>query len=152
VALDTLVPGQTGGRLCPVRLAWLDARLAEAPTRPTIILQHHPPFHTGISFMDDYPFDGIDGELPVLDRHPHVERVLCGHLHRLISRRVARTIAMTCASTTRQLKLDLRTPGGAALVPEPPVCLLHLYAGELVTHTSFIDSFGPVHVLATAGP
>ena len=31
VALDTLIPGESGGRLCAERLAWLDARLAEAP-------------------------------------------------------------------------------------------------------------------------
>jgi 3',5'-cyclic AMP phosphodiesterase CpdA len=147
IALDTLIPGESGGRLCAERLAWLDARLAEAPARPTIILQHHPPFRTGIGFMDAFGFDGMAAEIAVLERHPQVERVLCGHLHRSIVHRVAHTLAMTCASTTRHLKLDLRVPGGAALVPEPPVCLLHLYTGELVTHTSFIDSFGPEHVL-----
>src|SRR3989441_10646892 len=35
IGLDTLVPGQGGGRLGPERLAWLEARLAEAPARPT---------------------------------------------------------------------------------------------------------------------
>ena len=34
VALDTLIPGESGGRLCAERLAWLDGRLAEAPERP----------------------------------------------------------------------------------------------------------------------
>jgi len=50
--LDTLVPGQGGGRLGPARLAWLDARLAEAPARPTLVFMHHPPFKTGIERMD----------------------------------------------------------------------------------------------------
>ncbi len=29
------------------RLAWLDAKLALAPDRPTLIFMHHPPFRTG---------------------------------------------------------------------------------------------------------
>src|SRR6185295_15094347 len=52
IGLDTLVPGESGGRLGPDRLAWLDARLAEAPQRPTLVFMHHPPFKTGIEGMD----------------------------------------------------------------------------------------------------
>ncbi|MGG2362249.1 phosphodiesterase, partial [Salmonella enterica] len=43
IGLDSLEPGKVEGRLCPDRLAWLDARLAEAPGRPTLIALHHPP-------------------------------------------------------------------------------------------------------------
>ena len=152
IALDTLIPGAAAGLLCADRLAWLDARLAEAPDRPTLVIQHHPPFRTGIPFMDAMSLDGMEPELAILRRHPQVERVLCGHLHRSIVRRVATTIAMTCPSTTLHVELELRAQGGRfALVPEPPSCLLHLHAnGELVTHTSYIESFGPARVLASA--
>src|SRR5438552_740996 len=53
LALDTNVPGAAGGLLCRERLAWLDGCLAEQPDRPTLILQHHPPFATGIRAVDD---------------------------------------------------------------------------------------------------
>ena len=52
IALDTVVPGAPGGRLCDGRLGWLAARLDEAPDRPTAIFMHHPPFVTGIEYMD----------------------------------------------------------------------------------------------------
>jgi len=149
VALDTLLPGAPSGRLCSERLAWLDARLAERPDRPTIVVQHHPPFATGIGGMDAMGLDGADREREIVARHRQVERIVCGHVHRNIVRRVGSTIAMTCASTTLHVELDLRERGGRlALVPEPPCCLLHVWrAGELVTHTSYIEAFGPARVV-----
>src|SRR5579885_2832645 len=54
VALDTLTPGDHRGTLCAERLAWLDRTLAAAPDRPTVLMMHHPPFATGIDFMDRY--------------------------------------------------------------------------------------------------
>jgi 3',5'-cyclic AMP phosphodiesterase CpdA len=80
VALDTLIPGESGGRLCAERLAWLDARLAEAPGRPTVVFMHHPPFVTGMRKMDEMGLDGTDGLAAVIRRHPQVERIVCGHL------------------------------------------------------------------------
>ena len=70
LALDTLVPGAPGGRLCAERLAWLEARLAEAPQRPTVILMHHPPFETGILHMDAMNCAGGEALGQVIARHP----------------------------------------------------------------------------------
>ena len=91
IGLDTNVPGDPGGLLCEERLAWLDARLAEEPERPTLLIQHHPPFRTGLSYMDAMGLRSIDELAAVLAHHTQVERVLCGHLHRSIVRRVARS-------------------------------------------------------------
>ena len=44
IDLDTLLPWDSGARLGPDRLAWLDARLTEAPQRPTLVFMHHPPY------------------------------------------------------------------------------------------------------------
>jgi len=97
VALDTLIPGESGGRLCAERLAWLDARLAEAPGRPTVVFMHHPPFVTGLRKMDEMGLDGTDGLAAVIRRHPQVERIVCGHLHRSIVRRLASAVRMPSA-------------------------------------------------------
>jgi Icc protein len=60
VALDTIVPGKGGGLMCGERLQWLDARLREAPARPTMIFMHHPPFRTGIARMDALGLDNAE--------------------------------------------------------------------------------------------
>src|SRR5262249_27751167 len=40
IALDPLIPGESGGRLCQARLDWLSDRLEERPDRPTVIAMH----------------------------------------------------------------------------------------------------------------
>ncbi len=150
VALDTLIPGESGGRLCAERLAWLDARLAEQPARPTLAFMHHPPFVTGMRKMDEMGLDGVEGLAAVIRRHPQVERIVCGHLHRSIVRRFAGTVACTSPATAHQLALDLGPSPRLATVMEPPGCLLHLWLGAdegLVTHVSVIgDRYTPFTV------
>ena len=55
LVLDTLQVGRHGGGFCEKRAAWLIARLAEAPERPTLIVLHHPPLATGLSWMTENP-------------------------------------------------------------------------------------------------
>src|SRR5690349_17891993 len=38
IGLDTLVPGEGGGMLCPDRLRWVDRTLSAARDRPTVVL------------------------------------------------------------------------------------------------------------------
>lgn len=147
LALDTLLPGEPGGLLCEDRLQWLDDRLGE-DARPTLVMQHHPPFVTGITQMDAMGLQGGRAEEEVLRKHPHVERVICGHLHRNIVRRFGGTIASTVPSTAHAVELDLRAPGRLAVLREPPGCFLHAWRdGALVSHASVIGDFGPPYVI-----
>ncbi|MGH7421465.1 MAG: phosphodiesterase, partial [Candidatus Rokuibacteriota bacterium] len=129
IGLDTLVPGAPGGRMCAERLAWLDARLGEGRERPTVVFMHHPPFVTGMPAMDGMGLEGKAEMASVIGRHPQVERVLCGHLHRPITRRFAGTVAATCPATAHQVALDLAPARRLAVVMEPPACMLHLWLG-----------------------
>ena len=133
IVLDDNVPGQPGGDLTDAQLAWLDERLAEAPNAPTLVALHHPPFPTGIDHMDEMALDGAaSGALArVIGRHPQVERVLCGHLHRTITTRWAGTLAMTAPSTAMAVALELRPDGPAGWTPEPPQALVHVWSSSL---------------------
>jgi 3',5'-cyclic AMP phosphodiesterase CpdA len=151
LALDTNIPGAPGGKLCAERLDWLAARLDEEPERPTVIIMHHPPFATGIRMMDGMGLDGGDSLAGVISRHHNVERILCGHVHRSITRRFAGTIASTCPSTAHQVELDLREQGGLAVIAEPPACALHTWkGGGLVSHLSYIGDYGGADVVMAA--
>lgn len=150
IGLDTLVPGAPGGRMCEARLAWLDARLREAPDRPTVLFMHHPPFVVGIPAMDAMGLDGREAFVAVVARHPQVERVLCGHVHRAITRRLAGTVVSVCPSTAHQIHLGLDPDPRLAVVMEPPACALHLWLGAeggLVSHLSPIAPERPPLVL-----
>ena len=49
ICCDSVIAGEVPGEFCDARLDWLDARLSEAPDRPTIVALHHPPFDTGMT-------------------------------------------------------------------------------------------------------
>lgn len=146
IALDTHIPGAGGGLLCAERLAWLDDALAADRERPTVLIMHHPPFSTGIERMDKAGLEGIDPFAAVVARHPQVERILCGHLHRAIDRRFAGTVAGTAPSTAHQINLNLLPGAPLRLMFEPPGYQLHLWRDDsgLVTHTAPIGDWdGP---------
>lgn len=145
IALDTLDSPRHGGRVCDVRLAWLEQQLAEAAGRPVLILMHHPPFVTGIEHMDEIgiPADDCARLAALVQRHPNVERILCGHLHRPIHARFGGTIASTCPSPAHQVALDLRAGGPSSFILEPPGYQLHQWQPSIgmVTHTGVIGQY-----------
>jgi len=108
------------GELCAERLAWLDATLRRRPQSPTLLMMHHPPFVTGIGHMDRVGLAGIDGLAAVIARHPQVERLIAGHLHRAITVRFAGTVATTCPSPAHQVALDL-DPDARRVIAVAPV-------------------------------
>jgi 3',5'-cyclic-AMP phosphodiesterase len=124
IALDTLVEGEPWGRLGPEQLAWLDARLGEVPDWPTLVALHHPPFRTGIGHLDRSMLRDADALAVVIGRHGHVERVVCGHVHRAIQCRFAGTLAQSAPSCAHQTELVLGE-APATWICEPPAVLLH---------------------------
>jgi len=146
IGLDTNVPGHHHGELCAERLDWLDRTLSDAPTQPTLVMMHHPPFPTGIEHMDHHALHDPHAFAEIVRRHPRIERVLCGHLHRAIEHRFAGTIAGTCPSTAHQLVLDV-TPGAPAEFNfEPPGYQLHHWRDGvgLVSHSAVFGKWpGP---------
>jgi 3',5'-cyclic AMP phosphodiesterase CpdA len=143
VALDTSIPGQHSGTLCEERLGWFDGVLAAAPDRPTLVMMHHPPFATGITYMDGYGLENIPALAEIVGRHPQIERIACGHLHRSIDRRFAGTVAGTAPSTAHQVALDLRPGARLNFRFEPPGYQLHLWEADsgLVTHTAVLGDW-----------
>lgn len=140
IGLDTLVPGKVGGELCEARLSWLEARLCEAPDRPTVIFMHHPPLAVGIPGFDGIACENGEGLGRILDRHVQVEAVLCGHVHRPISLCWHGTAVHITPSTVYQYPLDLSGKEGFSPVAEPAACRLCLWHEEsgLVSHLSYI--------------
>lgn len=125
VALDTLVPGEGGGMLCERRLDWLAKALERARSSPVVIMMHHPPFETGIAYMDAVGLKTAYPLEPIVRSHSNVEAILCGHLHRTIVRRFAGTVAAMSPSPAHQVALDFATGAPASFVMEPPGYLLH---------------------------
>jgi Icc protein len=146
VAADTVIPGETGGELCEERLAWLDRTLAAARDRATVVIMHHPPFTTFIDKMDHHGLRNPAGLEAVIRRHPQVEAVLCGHVHRPIEARFAGTVARIAPSCAHQIALDVRDGAPLKYVMEPPGYRLHAYTPEtgVVSHVAYVGKYpGP---------
>ncbi|AKA06967.1 metallophosphoesterase [Streptomyces noursei ZPM] len=137
VLCDSSIPGRAEGRLAPETLAWLDATLAAAPRLPALVALHHPPVDLGLPYIDRIGLREAEGLAAVLDRHPQVIAVLCGHAH-------------TSAATTFAGRPLLCAPGVAstALVPweqqpgqswktedaDPALTFHLLHEGRLTSH------------------
>ena len=146
VMLDTQVSGQNYGELCAERLGFLDRVLAAAPDRPTVIAMHHPPFKCGIGFMDRDNLRNADDLRAVLTRHPQVEQIVCGHIHRTVTGRIAQVPAMAAPSPCHQMALLMEPGAPGAFALEPPAFALHRWtaADGLTSHVAFVDpSPGP---------
>ncbi len=147
IGLDTVREGSDGGEMCAARRRWLDNRLAEQPDRPTLIFMHHPPFRTGISFMDTPAFAGAAELEAVIAGHDQVVRVICGHSHRGVQVQWAGTSASIAPSLVFQMVLDLNPGCPSGFVAEPPACPIFMWDGDasLIAHMSVIGDYGPRH-------
>jgi 3',5'-cyclic AMP phosphodiesterase CpdA len=136
VVLDTTIPGEDAGDLDAARLAWVDAELAHAPDVPTVLAMHHPPLVTGVPIWDELGLaaDARRGLADVLARHPQVDRVVAGHLHRTLTTTLAGCAVVSIPSTYIQGRLDF-SAHAFELADDPPGFALHaLVDGQLVSH------------------
>ncbi|WP_299133186.1 phosphodiesterase [uncultured Amaricoccus sp.] len=144
IGLDTLdLEGEAGGVLDEGRLAWLRRRLDEAPDRPTLIFMHHPPFRTGIDFMDIWGLAHPERLAAIVARHPAILRISCGHVHRAVETTWNGITAGVCPAVAWQVPLcapDARPRP----TPQAPAFQLHRWtkATGLVTHTEVLTGIG----------
>ena len=138
IGLDSTLPGAPGAEFDATREEWLRARLAEWFDGPTILALHHPPFVTGIEWMDRSGFVGLDRLRSVLTEHP-VDRVVCGHMHRPITSTIAGIPVQVGISTVQSIALDLSEGSSPAVIRDPSGYLIHRVDGDsIVTHTRYI--------------
>jgi Icc protein len=157
LVLDTLEEGRHGGNFCETRAAWLRERLAEAPERPTLIVLHHPPIASGLSWMtEDADAAWVKRLEAIVSAQSNIVAMIAGHLHRPVVTSWAGTILAICPSTAPQVALDLAAidpeapDGRPMIVADPPWFALHLWNGRsLVSH---FDTAGDHNVLAHYGP
>jgi len=119
IGLDTTVPGEHGGAFDAEREQWLRGVLADATGEPTMLAMHHPPFVTGIEWMDRSGLEGADRFAEVLHEIGGVDRILCGHVHRPISALVGGVLAEVGPATAVHVALDLVPDGPKQIIRDP---------------------------------
>jgi len=139
VGCDTTQPGQDGGALGDEQLRWLDETLGSEPQTPTLLAMHHPPALTGVRVMDAIALALAD-RAPLeamLEAHPQVRAITCGHVHTTMSTSFAGRPLLICPSTNSTVRLDLRARDDLQFTEsdQPPGFAVHtLVDGRLVSH------------------
>ena len=150
VLLDSSVAGEPHGELDAATLQWLDATLASSPDRPALLFLHHPPFATGIWHMDRQNLLNAGELATVVKRHPRVQLIACGHVHRATLAMFAGVPSTICPAPNHAVDLDLAQLREPSFKVEPPAFHLHCwFAGEgfgsVVTHQVPIGDFDGPH-------
>ena len=140
VVADSWLAGSPAGHLGPDQLAWIDRTLGARPEVPAFVCLHHPPLAVGMPFLDGIMLTDAMEFGEVIRRHPHVVRVLAGHVHRDVSALFAGTLMTAAPSTFRQSALRMHDAELPGYVAEPTSFLLHLLDGaDCVTHSVAIS-------------
>ncbi len=117
---------------------WLDAELGSDDSR-TVVAIHQPPFETGLWWMDAVGLAGGDRFEAVIRRHPHVELVMCGHVHRPITTNWGGCAVFVCPSTESAAAIDFDPKHEPATTAEAPTIAMHAF-----TETSVISHILPI--------
>lgn len=125
IGLDSLVPGAPAGALSDETLAWLSAQIRELDGAPLVVGVHHPPFETGIPFMDRQGMTSPHRLAEVLRAHRGPCLVVSGHVHRTILATGGPVPMAIGPSPAHAVSLDPRADAAPSFVMEPGGMLLH---------------------------
>jgi Icc protein len=150
ILLDSSVPRKPHGELDAPTLQWLEATLASSVDRPALLFLHHPPFKTGIWHMDAQNLRNASELALIVRRHPRVQLIATGHVHRATLTMFAGIPTTICPAPNHAVDLDLEHLRPPSFRVEQPSFHLHSWFpgegfGNVVTHQVPIGDFDGPH-------
>lgn len=143
VGIDTLVEGSGGGVIDQETADFLGKALAF--DGPILLAMHHPPFASGIRFMDDIGLAGNDLLAQCLAASPAEIRIICGHLHMMSAGMIAGATAIVCPSTCSSFDIDFRPDAPVGFFPGGGGFMVHDWAGSFrSTHIASVRNSLPI--------
>lgn len=142
IVLDTVKAGSDEPAFCAARLDWVREQLARS-AEPALVAMHHPPFATGVGWVDAKKSSWSADLGSVLSGSGCVRGIVCGHVHRAIHRLWHGIPVSTAPAVAPQVALQLASGALPAFSRESPGFLLHRWDGEqLITYAASVDGFG----------
>jgi Icc protein len=118
VLLSTFLAGEDAGGLGPARLQGLRKALAAHAGQHVLVAMHHHPLPMGSAWLDGVALRDEKDFWQIIDSHPNVRGVVCGHVHQAFDRERNGLRFMSTPSTCAQFlprsdffALDDRPPG-----------------------------------------
>jgi len=118
VLLSTFLAGEDAGGLGPARLQGLRKALAVHVGQHVLVAMHHHPLPMGSTWLDGVALRDAKDFWQIIDAHPDVRGVVCGHVHQALDQERNGLRFMSTPSTCAQFlprsdffALDDRPPG-----------------------------------------
>jgi 3',5'-cyclic-AMP phosphodiesterase len=118
ILLSTFLAGEDAGGLGPARLTGLRKALEAHARQHVIVCMHHHPLPMGSAWLDGVALRDAGEFWKIIDGHPQVKAVICGHVHQASDRERNRVRFMSTPSTCSQFlpgseffAVDSRPPG-----------------------------------------
>jgi len=118
VLLSTFLAGEDAGGLGQARLTGLRKALAAHAGQHILVAMHHHPLPMGSTWLDGVALRDAQAFWQIIDAHPQVSVVVCGHVHQASDRTRNRVRFLSTPSTCAQFlpgneffALDDRPPG-----------------------------------------
>lgn len=144
IGLDTLVEGEGGGVIDEATAAFLACCLSRNRQKPALIAMHHPPFNSGIHFMDDIGLKGARLLQGALENARPKVRIICGHVHNMMVGCIGNTVAISAPSPASSFPVDYRPNAPAGFVTRPGGYMLHEWHGAFrSTEINLCEADGP---------
>lgn len=132
---DSSIPGRDDGILDDTTITWLDKVLSDAPVdEPAFVCFHHPPTTLHIPLVDEIRQFGENRLAELVDRHPQVAEVLCGHAHTAAATMFAGRLALVAPGVVSTAVLPFEHSTALDYQLPPAVAFHVLDDGRLTTH------------------
>jgi len=130
IGLDSLVEGQGGGSLDNATLDFLETALGNAPRGLILVALHHPPFNSGVRFMDAIALDDPQPLGEIIRRSERDVRVVCGHIHHVQITSVGGAPTISAPAVCSTFDIDFCADAPVGFLNKPGGFLLHDWDGE----------------------
>lgn len=103
ILLNSVIPGQTDGKLSATQLTGLDETLQKTSNLPTVVALHHHPLPIDSALMDQYGLQNASEFLSLISCYPQVKLVVFGHIHQEFNQKYQGVDYLGTPSTCLQL-------------------------------------------------
>ncbi len=129
IGLDTLIEGEKKGELDEETLTFLQSTLDELGNGPVILMLHHPPFETGVNFMDSIGLcTGRDQFNEVIGAYSGELIVVCGHIHMNMVTQLKGHSVISAPSTYSSFVYNIHNDAPINVLKQEGGFILHVWA------------------------
>ena len=145
--LNSVVPGKPHGRLDEEQLLWLNADLHEHRAKPVLIFLHHPPFDSGVAWLDKMRLLNAESFWEVIPPFSsNIRGVFVSHLHIALACCYRQILLASTPATCWQYQGSADAAKAALSVESPGFNLIDVSASQVSLRTVRFPAVSPEEI------